>query len=131
MVTGRSLRCGSISGSWSRSSRALTQLPPVGLLDADVEVLGRLRDVLPRLVALLVGHILHLVEPGQGVDDVIGVRERFLTFLLECEDIVREVGTGRELAMDGLLWCLPHFSLVPSEPALNPRCPRRCYEVAS
>src|SRR5689334_3406798 len=56
----------------------LAELVPALLVHFDAELVGRLLDPLPSLVALVVADSLHLVEPGHRVADVVGIAQRFL-----------------------------------------------------
>src|SRR5689334_13812733 len=61
--------------------RPLAELVPVLLLDAEPEMLGGRLDVGERLVALGVGDVVHLVEPGQRVLHVPRVGQRLLALV--------------------------------------------------
>jgi len=54
-------------------------------LDLDPEALRRFFDPSPGRVPFPIGHALHLVEPGDGVADVIGVDQRLLSLSGEGE----------------------------------------------
>src|SRR5262249_51153349 len=71
--------------------RPLAEVTPALLGDLEAVIAGRLLDVGEGLVSLLVGNPLDLVEAGQRVLDVGGVRQRLLPLFGESKDTVGQV----------------------------------------
>ena len=70
---------------------ALEEIAPVLGFHLDIEFLGSSLDALPGAVALGVSDAFDLIETSNGVADMLGVRQRFFSFLRESEFRRRQV----------------------------------------
>ena len=57
---------------------AFLEFAPAAFLQLDIKLARRGTDTLPCLVAFLVGHAFHLVEPGDGIAYMAGILQRLL-----------------------------------------------------
>jgi len=63
---------------------------PVFFFYRDAKMPGGFKDICKGQVALAVRYILYLIEPGQGIPDVVGIRQGFFALFWKGVDAFRQ-----------------------------------------
>ena len=63
---------------------------PVFFFDGDTKMPGGFEDICKCQVALAVRYLFDLIETGQGISDVFGIRQGFFTLFRKCIHTFRQ-----------------------------------------